>query len=106
MLSSVLRSARAVRVNIEIMRTFVRLRQMLEANARIAIKVYELERSCDSRFAAVFEAIRDLTARPPAPAARRIGFATPSESPTARTEKRERPRQRALQRRSMAVMRP
>lgn len=92
MLSSVLRSSRAVRVNIEIMRTFVRLRQMLESNARIAVRLYELERTCDSRFAAVFAAIRELTATPSTPTVRRIGFATQSDG-ASRPEKRDRLRQ-------------
>ena len=74
MLSSVLRSPRAVRVNIEIMRAFVRLRQMLDANAKIAVKLYELERKCDSRFAVVFEAIRELAPSRTLPVRRRIGF--------------------------------
>jgi hypothetical protein len=73
MLSSVLRSARAVRVNIEIMRAFVRLRQMLESNTQLAGKLDELERRYDGQFAVVFEAIRELMAAP-APPRRRIGF--------------------------------
>jgi hypothetical protein len=73
MLSSVLRSDRAVRVNIEIMRTFVRLRQMLRANADLARKLAALERRYDQRFKVVFEAIRQLMA-PPEPNRRRIGF--------------------------------
>jgi ORF6N domain-containing protein len=78
MLSSVLRSARAVRVNIEIMRTFVRLRQMLDANVQLARKLDELERKCDDRFEDVFDAIRKLMS--PSPRAKRpIGFATPHD---------------------------
>jgi hypothetical protein len=73
MLSSVLRSSRAVRVNIEIMRAFVRVREMLESNTRLAKKLDELERRYDGQFAAVFNAIRELMA-PPAAARRRIGF--------------------------------
>jgi hypothetical protein len=76
MLSSVLRSPRAVRVNIEIMRTFLRLRQMLEANAELAKKLDQLERKYDSQFALVFEAIREVLVSP-APPRRRIGFGTP-----------------------------
>ena len=74
MLSGVLRSARAVRVNIEIMRAFVRLRQMLESNVQLAKKLDELETKYDAQFRVVFRAIRELM-RPPAPAKRRIGFA-------------------------------
>jgi len=73
MLSSVLRSERAVRVNIEIMRTFVRLRQMLEANGHLARKLDELERRYDARFKIVFEAIRELAIPSKLPR-KRIGF--------------------------------
>ena len=73
MLSSVLRSPRAVRVNIEIMRAFVRLRQMLRPTATLIRKIDEMERKYDIQFSVVFEAIRDLM-RPPAAARRRIGF--------------------------------
>lgn len=72
MLSSVLRSARAVRVNIEIMRAFVRLRHMLESNAELAKKLDALERKYDDRFSVVFEAIRELMA--PRRQPKRIGF--------------------------------
>ena len=65
MLSSVLRSKRAVMVNIEIMRAFVRLRQMLAAHADLARKLAALERKYDSQFKAVFDAIRQLMTPPP-----------------------------------------
>ena len=58
--SSVLRSLRAVQVNIEIMRAFVRLRRMLESNAGLSRKLDALERKYDGQFRAVFEAIREL----------------------------------------------
>jgi hypothetical protein len=73
MLSSVLRSKRAVMVNIEIMRAFVRLRQMLGAHADLARKLAALERKYDSQFKAVFDAIRELMTSPPAKK-RPIGF--------------------------------
>ena len=73
MLSSVLRSDRAVRVNIEIMRAFVRLRQMLQANADLAKKLVALEKKYDAKFRVVFDAIRELM-EPPVKAKRRIGF--------------------------------
>jgi hypothetical protein len=74
MLSSVLRSKRAVRVNIEIMRAFVRLRTLLASNADLARKLAALERKYDIQFKAVFDAIRELMA-PPEPKPRRpIGF--------------------------------
>jgi phage regulator Rha-like protein len=74
MLSSVLRSARAVRVNIEIMRAFVQLRQMLSSHADLARKLAALEKRYDTQFKVVFDAIRDLTAPPETPKKRRIGF--------------------------------
>jgi phage regulator Rha-like protein len=73
MLSSVLRSSRAVQVNIEIMRAFVRLRQMLRANADLCRKVEVLEKKYDSQFKVVFDAIRRLM-EPPEKTTRRIGF--------------------------------
>jgi len=75
MLSSVLRSRRAVQVNVEIMRAFVRLRQMLASHEELARKLDALERKYDVQFKAVFDAIRELMT-PPAPSRRRIGFET------------------------------
>ena len=74
MLSSVLRSPRAIQVNIAIMRAFVRLREMLLSNADLARKLADLERKYDSQFKAVFDAIRQLMAPPPAPPKPEIGF--------------------------------
>jgi hypothetical protein len=73
MLSSVLRSERAVQVNIEIMRAFVRLRRMLASNEDLARKLAALEKKYDSQFRVVFDAIRELMA-PPEPNKRKIGF--------------------------------
>jgi phage regulator Rha-like protein len=73
MLSSVLRSKRAVQVNIEIMRAFVRLRQILASNAQLARKLDALERKYDAQFKVVFDAIRQLMT-PPEPEKRKIGF--------------------------------
>jgi hypothetical protein len=73
MLSSVLRSPRAVAVNIEIMRAFVELRRTLETTAGLARKIEELERRYDGQFKGVFEAIRQLMSPPKTPA-RRIGY--------------------------------
>src|SRR5437764_4095473 len=64
MLSSVLRSERAVRVNVEIMRAFVRMRQLLAANADLARKLDALEKKYDAQFRVVFDAIRPLMAPP------------------------------------------
>jgi hypothetical protein len=62
MLSGVLRSERAVKANIAIMRTFVRLREILESNKDLAVKLQELEKRYDHQFKAVFDAIRQLMA--------------------------------------------
>lgn len=75
MLSSVLRSRRAVRVNVEIMRTFVRLRQMLATHADLARKLATLERKYDTQFKVVFDAIRELMVPPEPKKKRPIGFA-------------------------------
>ena len=77
MLSSVLRSERAVKVNIGIMRTFVRLRQLLASHVDLERRLAELEQKYDRRFKAVFEAIRELMEQPepvPPDAGREIGF--------------------------------
>ena len=73
MLSSVLRSPRAVQANVEIMRAFVRLRRMLESNAELSRKLDALERKYDGQFRVVFEAIRELMA-PARRAGKPIGF--------------------------------
>jgi len=74
MLSSVLRSDRAVQVNIEIMRAFVRIRALAGHSRELARRIDALESKYDSQFKVVFDAIRQLMA-PAAPAAkRRIGF--------------------------------
>jgi ORF6N domain len=73
MLSSVLRSKRAIAVNIEIMRTFVRLRRILLSNAELTERLDDLESKYDRRFKIVFDAIRQLMS--PAPSKRKqIGF--------------------------------
>ena len=76
MLSSVLRSDRAVLVNIEIMRAFVRLRQMLESHKGLAKKLENLEKKYDAQFKVVFDAIRQLMQPPDGKKKRPIGFAT------------------------------
>jgi hypothetical protein len=77
MLSSVLRSRRAVEVNIAIMRTFVRLRRLMDSNRDLARKIEAMEKKYDEQFAVVFDAIKRLIAEDDARRAnpkRRIGF--------------------------------
>ena len=76
MLSSVLRSKRAVQVNIAIMRAFVRLRELLAGHQDLARKLAEIEKKYDAQFKVVFDAIRNLM-KPPVPTIRKqIGFTT------------------------------
>ena len=75
MLSSVLRSPRAVQVNIEVMRAFVKIRQWLASNADLTRRLDEMEKKFDHRFKVVFDAIRGLTTPDVAPK-REIGFHT------------------------------
>jgi hypothetical protein len=72
MLSSVLRSKRAVQVNIAIMRVFVRLREMIASHKDLTRRLNDLERKYDTKFKIVFDAIRELMA--PAKPKLRIGF--------------------------------
>jgi hypothetical protein len=74
MLSSVLRSKQAVRVNVEIMRAFVRLRDLIGHNRELARRLDDLESRYDRQFKVVFDAIRELMAPPQASPKRRIGF--------------------------------
>ena len=73
MLSSVLRSDRAVKVNIGIMRAFVRLRAVLATHKDLAAKLEAMEKKYDAQFKVVFDAIRQLMI-PPEPKKRKIGF--------------------------------
>ncbi|MDI6752827.1 MAG: ORF6N domain-containing protein [Thermodesulfobacteriota bacterium] len=73
MLSSILNSERAVQVNIQIMRAFVRLRQMLATNANLERRLNELEKKYNAQFKVVFDAIRQLMAPPPS-SRKKIGF--------------------------------
>ena len=75
MLSSVLRSKRAIQVNVAIMRAFVQLREIIASNKGLARRLNELEKKYDGQFRVVFEAIRELMAEP-ATKSRRIGFKT------------------------------
>jgi len=86
MLSSVLRSKRAVQVNIAIMRAFVHLREMLAGNSELARKIEEMEKKYDQHFQIVFDAIKKLIASPASPG-KEMGFHTisgrlrPAKSP-------------------------
>jgi len=73
MLSSVLNSPRAVQVNIQIMRTFAKLREIILHNKDLARRLDELEKKYDTQFKVVFDAIRQLMT-PPEPKRRPIGF--------------------------------
>ena len=73
MLSSVLNSKRAIHVNIQIMRTFTKLRSMLASNVQLARKLKSLENKYDEQFKVVFEAIYKLM-EPPDKPKRQIGF--------------------------------
>jgi hypothetical protein len=76
MLSGVLRSPRAIAVNIEIMRAFVQMRSMIDSNRELARKVAKMEAEYDEQFAVVFKAIRELMDEKVAPQKpkRKIGF--------------------------------
>jgi hypothetical protein len=86
MLSSVLRSPRAIRINIEIVRAFVRLRRMLDSNRELARRLTALEQKYDGRFTMVFDAIRQLMT-PPAKPRRNIGFRSAEPTPTLHVER-------------------
>jgi len=79
MLSSVLRSRRAILVNVATMRAFARARRALQDYANLAKRLRALERRSDVRFKAVCDAIHVIMAPPPRPR-RRIGFGPPSVS--------------------------
>jgi len=81
MLSSVLSSPQAIQVNIQIMRSFVRLRRLLAGNEELARKLNALEQKYDAQFRVVFDAIRELMALPSPRKAKRIGFSSGEEKP-------------------------
>lgn len=80
MLSGVLNSPRAVAVNIEIMRAFVRLRNLISSHEKLAEKLGELERRYDHQFKIVFDAIREIMSPVQPPKRRRIGFGRGEET--------------------------
>jgi hypothetical protein len=79
MLSSVLRSKRAVQVNIGIMRTFVKMRETMIAHKDLSRRLNDMERKYDKQFRGVFDAIRQLMEPPPVPSKRPIGFVRDKE---------------------------
>ena len=79
MLSGVLRSRRAVLVNIAIMRAFVQMRRLLATHADLARKLEEMEKKYDAQFKAVFDAIRQLM-QPAARSRKPIGFVAPASA--------------------------
>jgi chromosome condensin MukBEF ATPase and DNA-binding subunit MukB len=76
MLSSVLRSQRAVEVNVEIMRAFVRIRELIAGRTELVHRLDELEQRYDQQFRAVFDAIRALISEETKPR-KRVGFQSP-----------------------------
>lgn len=80
MLSSVLNSERAIQVNIQIMRAFTKLRELMATHQEIREKIEALERKYDHQFAVVFEAIKELL-QPPVKPKQRIGFVLHGELP-------------------------
>ena len=84
MLSSVLNSDRAVDVNIQIMRTFVKLREMIASHKDLARRLDESEKKYDVQFKMVFDAIRQLMT-PPEPREKKIGFRVRERKPRYRT---------------------
>ncbi len=89
MLSSVLRSLRAIQVNIAIMRTFVALRRMLASHVELARKLEILEGKYDAQFKVVFDAIRELMAESKPRPRREIGFHTIRRAPPAQPKSRK-----------------
>ena len=81
MLSSVLRSSRAVQVNVAIMRTFVRLREMLTTHEELRRKIDAMEKRYDARFQPIFDTIRQML-ETPIPGKKQIGFHARPELPT------------------------
>lgn len=87
MLSSVLNSKRAIQVNIEIMRAFVKLREMISSHKDLVKKLAELEKKYDGQFQIVFEAIRQLIEQPEKPK-RKIGFIARERQTVYRTSRK------------------
>jgi hypothetical protein len=78
MLSSVLNSSKAIQVNIQIMRTFTKIREMIASHKELAKRLKELEKKYDTQFKVVFDVLQSLI-EPPAKPKRRIGFLSDDE---------------------------
>jgi hypothetical protein len=91
MLSTVLRSTRAIDVNIAIIRTFVKLRQMLESHVKLARKLADMEAKYDEQFQVVFDALNELMA-PPQPKRTPIGFTVKESGPCYSTSRKKQTR--------------
>ena len=89
MLSSVLNSYRAIQVNIAIMRSFVKIREMLSTHKDLARKLNEIEKKYDAQFRVVFDAIRKLMVPPPETKKKKIGFVVRERSAQYRTLSRK-----------------
>ena len=74
MLSSVLKSLRAIEVNIQIMRTFTKIRELLNTHSDLRLKLEEMEKKYDYQFKVVFDAIKSLIPAPGRKTTKRIGF--------------------------------
>jgi hypothetical protein len=74
MLSSVLKSERAIQVNIQIMRTFTKIKEMIISNKELRLKMEEMEKRYDGKFTVVFRAIAKLIGNPEKISKKRIGF--------------------------------
>ncbi len=88
MLSSVLRSRRAAQVNMEIMRAFVRIRDLIGQHRDLARRLDRLESKYDRQFKVVFDAIRELMAPPESAPKRRIGFVSTDDDPARKAQRR------------------
>jgi hypothetical protein len=80
MLSTILRSERAIEVNIQIMRTFVQLRNLIASNAELSLRLDDLEKRYDGQFKIVFDAIRQTMSAAMPPNNRTIGFGRDKKS--------------------------
>lgn len=103
MLSSVLRSQRAINVNVQVIRTFVRVRKLVAANAELATRLNELERRIgkhDEQLVQIVRAIRQFMEPSPSQPRRRIGFHVPRDAPGEHSRNEKASRQRRQRRRA------